>query len=84
MCLAVPMRLEEVRAGHTGIVDIGGVQRVVNLMLVENPVPGDYLLVHAGFAIEKVDETEAEERLEMLREMIALGEGRRDGSHTVS
>ncbi len=68
MCLAVPMRLVEMR-GDTAIAEIGGVRREVNVQLLEGAGLGDYIIVHAGFAIQKLDRKEAEETLRILREM---------------
>jgi len=68
MCLAVPMKLVEIR-GDRGIADIGGVKREVGLQLLESPSAGDYVLVHAGFAIQKVDEAEALKTLALFREL---------------
>jgi len=68
MCLAVPMKLikkDEVQ----GVVELGGVKRQVNLMLVPHAKLGDYLVVHAGSAIEILDETEAQKTIALFREM---------------
>jgi hydrogenase expression/formation protein HypC len=74
MCLAAPARVEQVRGEEPefrcGIVDFGGVRREVSLAFTPDAAPGDYVLVHAGFALEVVDEHEAAERLAALR---ALG-----------
>ena len=73
MCLAVPMRLLEIRPDNLGIAVIAGVQREVDLSLVEAQ-PGEYLIVHAGFAIETLDEHEAMTRLELLRQLGEAGD----------
>ncbi len=57
-----------------------GVQKEVSLLLIENPRIGDYVIVHAGFAIQKIDEAEANESLKILREMASLGY---DGDETM-
>ncbi len=75
MCLAIPMELMEQRAGDIGVVAIGGMRREVNLMLVEDPRPGDFMIVHAGFAIEKLDRVEAEKRLVLFAELAELERG---------
>ena len=59
MCLAVPMELKAVQ-GDTGLVRMGGLEKEVSLALVESPQAGDFVLVHAGFAIQKLDKDEAE------------------------
>lgn len=62
MCLAVPMKIESI-SGDYGIVNASGVRREIGLMLIDNPKIGDYVLVHAGFAIQKLDEEEARRTL---------------------
>lgn len=68
MCLAVPMKLVEI-GDDTGIAELGGVKREVNLGLLEGIDIGDYIIVHAGFAIQKLDKKEAEKTLGLLREL---------------
>jgi hydrogenase expression/formation protein HypC len=78
MCLGIPGKVVEVRddAGlATGIVDFGGVRRDVCLAYVADDVQvGDYVIVHVGFAISKVDEDEARRTFDVLREMSQLDE----------
>jgi len=71
MCLAVPMQLEEI-TGDRGIVTIGGAKREIGLNLLPDARKGDFVLVHAGFAIQKIDEKEARETIELFREMERL------------
>jgi hydrogenase expression/formation protein HypC len=71
MCLAIPMRLTEID-GPQGTVDTRGVSCDIRLDLVEAPRVGDYVLVHAGYAITVLDETEAAETLALLTEIGAL------------
>ncbi len=69
MCLAIPAKVLEVK-GDIAKVDFGqGVAREVNVMLVDTKV-GEYVLVHAGYAIEKLDQKAAEESLRMWREVL--------------
>lgn len=68
MCLAVPSKIIEINE-DTGIVDVEGVKREVGLHLIEEPRVGDYVIVHAGFAINKIDENEALETLRLFREI---------------
>ncbi len=79
MCLAIPGKiLEIVKEGATdrkGRVSFGGVVKEVNLSFVPDTKPGDYVLVHVGFALSKVDEAEAEKTLAILKEMDDLGRG---------
>ncbi len=67
MCLAIPMRLIE-RGEYDGVVEIDGVQRNVSLMLCDDCEVGEHLLIHAGYAIGKVDAEEAEKTIALLRE----------------
>ncbi|MCC6354622.1 MAG: HypC/HybG/HupF family hydrogenase formation chaperone [Verrucomicrobiae bacterium] len=74
MCLAVPGRIESVEAGgdpmsRTGKVSFGGILKDVNLAYVPEAGVGDYVIVHVGFALNKVDEEEAKEVFQYLREM---------------
>ena len=71
MCLAVPMKLVE-RAEDLGVVELDGVRREVSLQLQPEVRLGDFVLVHAGYAIGIVDAAEAEETLSLLREMAML------------
>ncbi|GAB4376383.1 MAG: hypothetical protein Kow0042_22650 [Calditrichia bacterium] len=68
MCLAVPMKLIQ-RDGEVGKVELGGVQRDINLMLLPEVTVGEYVMVHAGFAIQKLDEEEALKTLDILMQM---------------
>ena len=78
MCLGIPGRLVELKDDEglrTGVVDFGGVRRDVCLAYVADEVGlGDYVIVHVGFAISKVDEEEARRTFEALREMSQLDE----------
>ncbi len=78
MCLGIPGRITEIHddAGlPMGVVDFGGVRREVCLAYVADQVaPNDYVIVHVGFAISKVDEAEAHRTFEALREMSQLDE----------
>jgi hydrogenase expression/formation protein HypC len=72
MCLAVPSRIVSIN-GETGIIEADGLKRTVSLLLLEDPRVGEYVIVHAGFAIHKVDESAAQESLVLLREILELG-----------
>lgn len=67
MCLAIPMVLVE-RNEFEGVAEIDGVQRKISVMYVPDAEVGDYVLVHAGFAIGQVDADEATKTLELLRD----------------
>ena len=68
MCLAVPMKVIEIEDNET-VVELGGLKKKINLGLLEKIDVGDYVIVHAGFAIQKLDEKEAEKTLALVREM---------------
>jgi hydrogenase expression/formation protein HypC len=72
MCLGVPMQVKTI-ADDLAICEIDGVRREASLMLLDDVAVGDYVLIHAGFAIEKIDAEEARLTLETLR--AALDEG---------
>ena len=67
MCLAIPARIVAIEEGRMASVDIMGVTRKVSLDLVPEAVEGDFVLVHAGFALQVVDEEYANETLELLK-----------------
>jgi len=68
MCLAVPMKLIR-RDDLAGEVELDGVRREVSLLMLPDAQLGDFVLIHAGFAIGKVDEAEAEATIALLREI---------------
>lgn len=68
MCLGVPAKVVSIE-GSTAVAEMGGVKYPVSLALMEGVSVGDYLLIHAGFAIEKVDPSEAAETLRLVREI---------------
>jgi hydrogenase expression/formation protein HypC len=68
MCLSVPAKIIEIN-GETAKATIGGGIIEIGLQLVENISVGDYVLVHTGFALEKIDEEEALKTIEMLKEL---------------
>lgn len=70
MCLGIPGKLENL-LGTKGIVSYGGAKREVDLSLIEDPRIGEYVIVHAGFAIAKLDESEAKETLRLFDEIFS-------------
>lgn len=72
MCLAVPMLVKTIE-NEVAVCEIDGVQREASLMMLADVRVGDYVLIHAGFAIEKIDEQEAALTLRALREALDLG-----------
>lgn len=70
MCLAIPAEVVEISTDTaTAVVDAGGARKRISVTLVDDLAVGDYVLVHAGFAINKIDEDEAMKTIELLREL---------------
>ena len=68
MCLAIPLQLLEIN-GNTAIGEAMGMRREIRVDFIENPQVGDYVIVHAGFAIERLGEEQALEDLEAWKEV---------------
>lgn len=68
MCLAMPMKIEKIH-GHSADCEAGGLTQEVRIDFIDQAKPGDYVMVHAGFAIEKMSEKEALENMELLEEI---------------
>lgn len=75
MCLAVPMKLVEITGEGVGKVDSGSVKTDVSLMMIPHASVGDYLIIHAGFGIEILNDEEAQIRLDLFRELAAATAG---------
>ncbi|HDZ91087.1 MAG: HypC/HybG/HupF family hydrogenase formation chaperone [Deltaproteobacteria bacterium] len=73
MCLAIPARITEIK-DYMATIDMEGTRREVSLLLLEDAEIGDYVIVHAGFAIHRIDEEEAKESLKVLRELVSFME----------
>lgn len=69
MCLAIPAYVEQLTANNQALVNISGIRKEISLALVEDIVPGDYIILHAGFALQKLDPAEAELTLAMFAEI---------------
>lgn len=67
MCLAIPARITKIE-NEMATIDVDGVQRQASLLLLPEVQVGDFVIVHAGFAIHKLDEEAAQETLRLLRE----------------
>lgn len=76
MCLAIPMKIIDI-TDNRATADVGGVQYQAYLDLISDAKVGDYIIVHAGFAIEKLNEAEARESLAIWREIAQVTEERR-------
>ena len=71
MCLAIPSRIVKIE-NEMATIDVDGIQRHASLLLLEDPEVGDWVIVHAGFAIHKIDEAVAQETLKLLRDAASL------------
>lgn len=69
MCLAIPAQVVELRDADSALVDLDGVRKEISLALVDGVVVGDYVIVHVGFALNKLDPVEAEKTLQLFAEM---------------
>lgn len=69
MCLALPSLVTELLPNDTAKVELGGVSKTISLSLVSDVVPGDYVIVHVGYALTKVDPDEAAKTLALFAEM---------------
>ena len=72
MCLAIPACVEKLRTDNQAIVNLSGIRKTVSLVSVENIQPGDYVIVHVGFALQRLDPAEAERTLALFAEMSSL------------
>ena len=69
MCLAIPARVVELAGQDDAVVDMGGVRKQISLALVEDVVPGDWVIVHVGYALNRLDPEEAERTLALFAEV---------------
>ena len=67
MCLAIPSKIIQIDEDNMAVIDVDGVRRQASLLLLEDACIGDWVIVHAGFAIQKLDENAAMETLQLLR-----------------
>lgn len=74
MCLALPARVVELLPDSEGLIDVGGVRKRISLELVQDTQPGDYVIVHVGYALQKLDPIEAERTLRLFSEAGLDGE----------
>lgn len=74
MCLAIPARIEQLTATDSAIINLGGLRKEVSLALLDDIQVGDYVIVHAGYALQKLDEEEAARTLALFSELSNLNE----------
>lgn len=68
MCLGIPARIVELRDGSVAVAEVGGVRQRVSLALLEGVQVGDFVIVHVGYALTRLDAAEAARTLDALRE----------------
>ena len=71
MCLALPVKVVEVGPGDSAVVDLGGVRKEISLALLDGVQVGDYVILHVGYALSKLDPQEAEKTLALFAELDA-------------
>ena len=69
MCLAIPVRVEKLLDEETALADIGGVKKEINVALIDDLAVGDYVILHVGYALNKIDSEEAEKTLALFAEL---------------
>jgi len=75
MCLALPVKVMELGANETAIVDLDGVRKEISLALLDDVRVGDYVILHVGYALSKLDPEEAERTLALFAELRESGLG---------
>ena len=73
MCLAIPAKILSIN-GDNAMIELGGTQREASLMLLEDASVGDWVIVHAGFAIEKLSEEDAQQTFDLIRGIMEANE----------
>ncbi|MFB8830329.1 HypC/HybG/HupF family hydrogenase formation chaperone [Azotobacter sp. CWF10] len=74
MCLAIPVRIEELLDEQSAVACIGGLRKTINVALLDDLKVGDYVILHVGFALQKLDEAEAQRTLALLAELDQLAD----------
>ena len=69
MCLALPARIVEIHGENLALIELGGVRKECSLALIDDAVVGDYVIVHVGYALTKLDPEEAEKTLQLFAEL---------------
>jgi len=70
MCLAIPVRVTKLLENQRAIVHLGGIEKEISIALVEQVVEGDYVILHVGYALAKLDEHEAKKTLQLFADML--------------
>ncbi len=74
MCLAIPVRIDSIASDERAVASVGGVLREIDITLVDDLKVGDYVILHVGYALSKLNESEALETLRLMEESGALEE----------
>jgi len=75
MCLAIPAEVTKLLPDQMAVVSIDGVSKEISVALIEDLAVGDYVIIHVGYALTKIDPEEAQRTLELLRELSVEGQG---------
>ncbi|ANH13834.1 TPA: HypC/HybG/HupF family hydrogenase formation chaperone [Legionella pneumophila] len=73
MCLALPVQIDQVLEDNKAIVNLGGITKEISTVLLEQVSEGEYVIIHAGFALTKLDEREANKTLSLFAQMLKDG-----------
>ena len=71
MCLAIPAQVIEISDNETAVVEVGGIRKAISTALLDEVAVGDYVIVHVGYALERLNVAEAEETLRLFAELAA-------------
>lgn len=74
MCLAVPMKIVEIAGKNIAVVEADGAKARISTSLITNPQIGDFVIIHAGYAIEKINQKEADLRILLFKELAELSQ----------
>ncbi|MDY2869028.1 MAG: HypC/HybG/HupF family hydrogenase formation chaperone [Mesosutterella sp.] len=80
MCLAVPGKLVSILSSDEATADLGGIQKNVNVSLIADPKPGDWVIIHVGFALQRINEEEARATLALLADAANSGDAAQEPS----
>ncbi|WP_417227909.1 HypC/HybG/HupF family hydrogenase formation chaperone [Amphritea sp.] len=84
MCLAIPVEVVEIIDDDTAIADIGGVRKTINVALIADLLVGDYVILHVGYALNKIDPEEAAKTLALFAELGELDAAMDDNQQVIS
>lgn len=84
MCLAIPVEVVEIIDDDTAIADIGGVRKTINVALIADLLVGDYVILHVGYALNKIDPEEAAKTLALFAELGELDVAMDDNQQVIS